>query len=186
MWRDAGAEVDATGCASPASCSWRWSPRNPSRFTVHARNPERSTEIGGNKVAFAPTYGSPFVYDFNNERRYGTLADLHQFHQLAYLAPAMHNTGAVVCEPVDIADPQAPSAHHLQRDQAFRQTVHGAGDRARARRGRGAHGRAWCSATTFVDAEHGDDLAGQLQLAAGVGRDHARRAQGLCPRQPGR
>ncbi len=73
---------------------------------MHARNPERSTEIGGAKVAFSPTYGSPFVYDFNNERRYGTLADLHQFHQLAYLAPAIHNTGAVVCEPVDIAIPK--------------------------------------------------------------------------------
>ena len=73
---------------------------------MHARNPERSTEIGGNKVAFAPTYGSPFVYDFDNQRRYGTLADLNQFHQLAYMAPAMHNTGAVICEPVDIAIPK--------------------------------------------------------------------------------
>ena len=80
--------------------------KNPSRFTVHARNPERNTEIGGNKVAFAPTYGSPFVYDFDNQRRYGTLHDLNQFHQLAYLAPAMHNTGAVICEPVDIAIPK--------------------------------------------------------------------------------
>ena len=105
-WRDAGAEVERYRVRIPGQLLMDLVGRSPSRFTVHARNPERSTEIGGAKVAFSPTYGSPFVYDFNNERRYGTLADLHQFHQLAYLAPAIHNTGAVVCEPVDIAIPK--------------------------------------------------------------------------------
>ena len=106
LWRDAGAEVERYRVRIPGQLLMDLVGRSPSRFTVHARNPERSTEIGGAKVAFSPTYGSPFVYDFNNERRYGTLADLHQFHQLAYLAPAIHNTGAVVCEPVDIAIPK--------------------------------------------------------------------------------
>ena len=106
LWRDAGAEVERFRVRIPGQLLMDLVGRSPSRFTVHARNPERSTEIGGAKVAFSPTYGSPFVYDFNNERRYGTLADLHQFHQLAYLAPAIHNTGAVVCEPVDIAIPK--------------------------------------------------------------------------------
>jgi trimethylamine--corrinoid protein Co-methyltransferase len=106
MWRDAGAEVERYRVRIPGELLMDLVAKSPSEFTVRARNPERSTEIGGNKVAFAPTYGSPFVYDFNNERRYGTLADLHQFHQLAYLAPAMHNTGAVVCEPVDVAIPK--------------------------------------------------------------------------------
>ena len=102
MWRAAGAEVERYRVRIPRELLMALVARNPSHFVVHARNPERSTEIGGNKVAFAPTYGSPFVYDFNHERRYGTLADLHQFHKLAYLAPAMHNTGSVVCEPVDV------------------------------------------------------------------------------------
>ena len=106
MWQAAGAEVERYRVRIPGQLLLDLVARNPRSFTVHARNPERSTEIGGNKVAFAPTYGSPFVYDFNNERRYGTLADLNQFHQLAYLAPAIHNTGAVVCEPVDIAIPK--------------------------------------------------------------------------------
>src|SRR5918994_2159198 len=106
MWRSAGAEVERHRVRIPRALLLDLVARNPSSFMVHARNPERSTEIGGNKVAFAPTYGSPFVYDFNNERRYGTLDDLHQFHKLAYLAPTMHNTGAVICEPVDIAIPK--------------------------------------------------------------------------------
>ena len=102
MWRAAGAEVERYRVRIPGQLLMALVAKNPERFTVRARNPERSTEIGGNKVAFAPTYGSPFVYDFDNERRYGTLADLNKFHQLAYLAPAMHNTGAVTCEPVDV------------------------------------------------------------------------------------
>jgi trimethylamine--corrinoid protein Co-methyltransferase len=106
MWRDAGAEVDRFRVRIPGDLLMALIAKNPERFTVRARNPERSTEIGGNKVAFAPTYGSPFVYDFNNERRYATLADLQKFHQLAYLAPVLHNTGAVTCEPVDVAIPK--------------------------------------------------------------------------------
>jgi trimethylamine--corrinoid protein Co-methyltransferase len=78
----------------------------PERFTVQARNPAHSTEIGGDKVAFAPTYGSPFVYDFDNQRRYGTIEDLQNFHKLAYLSPVLHNTGSVICEPVDVAVPK--------------------------------------------------------------------------------
>ena len=107
LWREAGADVQRYRVRIPRQLLMALVAKNPSRFTVHARNPERSTEIGGNNVAFAPTYGSPFVYDFNNQRRYGTLEDLNQFHKLAYMAPAMHNTGAVICEPVDIPIPSA-------------------------------------------------------------------------------
>ncbi len=106
MWRDAGADVQDYRVRLPRDLLMGLVAKAPSRFTVLARNPERSTEIGGDKVAFAPTYGSPFVYDFKGERRYGTLEDLHNFHKLAYLSPALHNTGAVICEPVDIAVPK--------------------------------------------------------------------------------
>jgi trimethylamine--corrinoid protein Co-methyltransferase len=101
LWKAAGAEVERWRVRIPRELLMALVAKAPAEFTVHARNPERSTVIGGNRVAFAPTYGSPFVYDFNNERRYGTLADLNQFHKLAYLSPAIHNTGSVVCEPVD-------------------------------------------------------------------------------------
>ncbi len=106
MWKDAGADVERFRVRIPRQLLMMLVAKNPSLFTVHARNPERSTVIGGNNVAFAPTYGSPFVYDFNNERRYGTLDDLHQFHKLAYLSPVIHNTGAVVCEPVNSPVPK--------------------------------------------------------------------------------
>ncbi len=106
MWRDVGADVEGSRVRIPRGLLLALVAENPERFVVHARNPERSTEIGGDRVAFAPTYGSPFVYDFDNQRRYGTLEDLHAFHKLAYMAPALHNTGAVICEPVDIPIPK--------------------------------------------------------------------------------
>ncbi len=106
MWRDAGADVRGHRVRIPEALLMDLVAKAPSRFTVTARNPAKSTEIGGDKVAFAPTYGSPFVYDFDGERRYGTLEDLNNFHKLAYLSPVLHNTGAVICEPVDVAVPK--------------------------------------------------------------------------------
>ncbi|MGI9433482.1 MAG: trimethylamine methyltransferase family protein [Geminicoccaceae bacterium] len=102
MWRAAGADVRGHRVHLSPALVMELVAKAPGRINVLARNPERRTEIGGKKVAFAPTYGSPFVYDFNNERRYGTLDDLQNFHKLAYLSPVIHNTGAVICEPVDI------------------------------------------------------------------------------------
>ncbi|MBV9286815.1 MAG: trimethylamine methyltransferase family protein, partial [Hyphomicrobiales bacterium] len=72
------------------------------QFTHHARNPERSVEVGGAHVVFAPAYGSPFVQDVEGGRRYGTLADFENFVKLAYAIPWLHHSGGTVCEPVDV------------------------------------------------------------------------------------
>jgi trimethylamine--corrinoid protein Co-methyltransferase len=106
MWKEAGADVQGHRVRIPEQLLMSLVAKAPSQFTVYARNPANNTEIGGNKVAFAPTYGSPFVYDLEGERRYGTLEDLQNFHKLAYMSPVLHNTGAVTCEPVDIAVPK--------------------------------------------------------------------------------
>jgi len=106
MWREAGADIDGHRVRISEALVMELVAKAPSRFTVLARNPERNCEIGGDNVAFAPTYGSPFVYDLEGERRYGTLEDLENFHKLAYLSPVLHNTGAVTCEPVDVSVPK--------------------------------------------------------------------------------
>ena len=103
IWKAAGADVDEERVRISRDQLMELIAKAPSDFTMHARNPDRTVEIGGRNMIFAPTYGSPYVVDFNNERRYSTLEDLNNFHKLAYLTPSLHNTGAIICEPVDIA-----------------------------------------------------------------------------------
>ncbi|HYG70720.1 MAG TPA: trimethylamine methyltransferase family protein [Actinomycetota bacterium] len=74
----------------------------PARFTQHARNPANDVEIGGMHTVLAPAYGSPFVLDMDQGRRYGTIEDFRNFVKLAYTSPFLHHSGGTVCEPVDL------------------------------------------------------------------------------------
>ena len=58
-----------------------------------------ATSVGSHTV-FAPNYGSPFVRDLDNGRRYGTIEDFRNFVKLAYASPHLHHSGGTVCEPV--------------------------------------------------------------------------------------
>lgn len=75
----------------------------PAQFTQHARNPANSVEIGGNATVFAPAYGSPFVMDLDQGRRYGTIGDFRNFVKLTQMCPWLHHSGGTICEPTDIA-----------------------------------------------------------------------------------
>jgi trimethylamine--corrinoid protein Co-methyltransferase len=103
LWKGAGADVKGTRVRFP-----RGLPRSiiqksaPKTFTQHARNPERTVEIGGNATVFAPVYGPPFVRNLDDGRRYATIEDFRNFVKLAYMTPAMHHSGGTVCEPVDL------------------------------------------------------------------------------------
>ncbi len=68
----------------------------------HARNPERNVIIGGDRTVLVPAYGSPFVRDLDNGRRYATIEDFQNFVKLAYMSPGLHHSGGTVCEPVDV------------------------------------------------------------------------------------
>ncbi len=48
-----------------------------------------------------PGYGSPFVTDLDQGRRYACLEDFRNFVKLAYLSPWLHHSGGTICEPVD-------------------------------------------------------------------------------------
>ncbi|WP_150523394.1 trimethylamine methyltransferase family protein [Roseibium sediminis] len=74
----------------------------PERFTQHARNPARSVEIGGDAMVFAPAYGSPFVMDLDNGRRYGTIEDFRNLVKLGQSSPWLHHSGGTICEPTDV------------------------------------------------------------------------------------
>src|SRR5262245_55736820 len=105
-WREAGADVRDARVRIDRKLLMELVGRTPSTYIQHARNPERSVTIGGPNTVLAPTYGSPFVRDFEDKRRYGTLEDLRNFVKLAYMTPNLHHSGGVICEPVDVPVPK--------------------------------------------------------------------------------
>ncbi len=103
VFGDAGAIVDGTRVRFPRGmCRQIVQASAPAMYTQHARNPANNVQIGGNATVFAPNYGSPFVHDIDNGRRYATITDFQNFIKLAYMSPHLHHSGGTVCEPVDI------------------------------------------------------------------------------------
>ncbi|MEM7431524.1 MAG: trimethylamine methyltransferase family protein [Pseudomonadota bacterium] len=103
LFKTAGADVDGERVRFPRGlCRSIITASAPATYTQHARNSDRNVVIGGDRTVLVPAYGSPFVRDIDNGRRYATLEDFQNFVKLAYMAPAMHHSGGTVCEPVDI------------------------------------------------------------------------------------
>ena len=103
MWRSAGAEVNGDLVKFPRGlCRSLVQGTAPPVFTQHARNSSRSVQIGGDSTVFAPNYGSPFVTDLDEGRRYATLHDFENIVKLTYQLPHLHHSGGTVVEPVDI------------------------------------------------------------------------------------
>ena len=101
LWRHAGAAVPGERCASPPGwCRASSRPCPPASPITPATG--ASVKIGGNDLVFSPAYGSPFVHDIDNGRRYGSLEHFQNFVKLAYASPWMHHSGGTVCEPVDV------------------------------------------------------------------------------------
>jgi trimethylamine--corrinoid protein Co-methyltransferase len=103
LLKDAGADVQGERVRFPRGMCRSIVQRSaPREFTQHARNPARSVIIGGNRTVFAPAYGSPFVRNLDEGRRYARIEDFRNFVKLAYMAPALHHSGGTICEPVDL------------------------------------------------------------------------------------
>ena len=105
-WKDAGADVRGERVRIPRGLIEEKLALVPESYVQVARNPERNVVIGGDSTVFAPTFGSPFVRDLENERRYATLEDLRNFIKLTYMAPVLHHSGGIICEPVDVPVPK--------------------------------------------------------------------------------
>ncbi len=88
----------------------------PSNFTLHARNPENSLEIGGNNVSFCTVGSAPNASDMESGRHEGTHQDFQNFLKLAQYYDVIHLIGGYPVEPTDIH----ASIRHLEciRDMA--------------------------------------------------------------------
>ncbi|MBZ0217946.1 MAG: trimethylamine methyltransferase family protein [Fimbriimonadaceae bacterium] len=103
IWRNAGADVQGERVRFEKGMLRAIIQKSaPKQFTQYGRNRARNVEIGANNLVFAPAYGSPFVRDLDNGRRYANIEDFRNFVKLAYQSPWIHHSGGTVCEPVDI------------------------------------------------------------------------------------
>ncbi len=73
----------------------------PSEFTVHARNPERNTRMGGDWVIYCPVASPPNSHDMDGGRRTGNTNDFQNFLRLSQYFNILHAAGGYPVEPVD-------------------------------------------------------------------------------------
>src|ERR1700678_687959 len=103
IWKAAGADVQGERVHFPRGmCRSLVQKTAPRQFTQHARNPARSVVIGGENTVFAPAFGSPFVRNLDEGRRYARIEDFRNFVKLAYISTSLHHSGGTICEPVDL------------------------------------------------------------------------------------
>jgi len=81
----------------------------PPRFTLSARNPEKSLAVGGGDFVFAPGYGAPFVVLPDGRQREATLADYDNFCKLVQTSRSIDMNGFMMVVPGDLP----PAAGHL-------------------------------------------------------------------------
>jgi trimethylamine--corrinoid protein Co-methyltransferase len=92
----------ASGSASSAGCAADRPGHRTELFTQVARNRHRSVVIGDPHMVLVPTYGSPFIHNLDEGRRYATIEDFRNFVKLAYTSHVLHHDSGTLCEPVDL------------------------------------------------------------------------------------
>jgi trimethylamine--corrinoid protein Co-methyltransferase len=85
----------------------------PTEVELVARNPQRSSRVGGRHVVFAPVAGPPSVSDLERGKRTGTIEHFRDFVRLVQTFDVIHVLGQMV-EPQDIPLPE----RHLETSLA--------------------------------------------------------------------
>src|SRR6185295_17185843 len=103
LFKAAGADVKEERVRFPRGmCRRLVQATAPREFTQYARNPAHNVVIGGANTVFAPAYGSPFIRNLDEGRRYARIEDFRNFVKLAYMSNGLHHSGGTICEPVDL------------------------------------------------------------------------------------
>ena len=102
LFRNAGALVEGTRVKFKEHHARELCSSAPKKFVLHSRNDIHSITLGDDHVVFMPGYGSPFVTDNIQGRRYATIEDFRNFVKLTYSSPYLHHSGGTVVEPVDL------------------------------------------------------------------------------------
>jgi trimethylamine--corrinoid protein Co-methyltransferase len=105
IWRNAGAEVTGDRVCCGREMLLGLVAKAPEQYTQHGRNPERTVRVGGANMVISPSYGPPFILDFEGRRRHATLDDLNNLQKLNHMASSVHIAGGPIVEPVDLPVP---------------------------------------------------------------------------------
>lgn len=81
----------------------------PQRFTLAARNPDKSIQVGNDGLVFAPGYGAPFIITADGTKRNATMDDYDNFCKLVQTSKYIDMNGFMMVEPSDIP----PETAHL-------------------------------------------------------------------------
>jgi trimethylamine--corrinoid protein Co-methyltransferase len=101
----------------------------PRQFAIHARNPDRSVQVGNGRPVFAPGYGAPFLVDAAPTvdgvvgRRLATQDDYDSLVKIAHALPNQDLSGHLLVEPGDtpwkMAHVHMLHAHMRHSDKPF-------------------------------------------------------------------
>ncbi len=110
-YRQAGASVDAVDerVRFEPELVMQLVSQAPPQFTLRARNPEKSLEIGGDKVVFTSVGGPAFAMDRDRGRRPGSYADQCDYLKLIQSLDILHQEGGGPLEAMDLD----PATRHL-------------------------------------------------------------------------
>lgn len=106
LWREAGADVDGVRVRIGRDLLMSLVDTAPSSYTMVARDPTHTVTVGDGKTIFTPSYGAPYVLGLDGVRRSASREDFRNFTRLNHLSPALHMSGGVVCEPMDVPVPK--------------------------------------------------------------------------------
>ncbi len=110
IYREAGAKVDGQRVRADRGLVLESVAKAPERFRMHARNPARDLEVGGEYMMFSPVASPPNCSDLEHGRRPGNRADFRNFLKLGQTFNILHLTGGYTVEPIDIP----PDVRHLE------------------------------------------------------------------------
>ena len=102
MWRRAGAKIEGERVRFDPAMIEEIMKTCPSTFTLHARNPENSAEIGGNNMTFGTVGSPPNCMDMEGGRRVGNRADFQKFLKLGQYFNCIGFSAGYPVEPVDV------------------------------------------------------------------------------------
>ncbi len=91
----------------------------PSRFELHARNPDRNLVFGDRHLVFGAVGGPAFVTDIDRGRRPGNFADFQDYVRVIGALDIVHQEGGGPLEPTDLP----VETRHLDMYRTFATTL---------------------------------------------------------------